>query len=666
MANYEFFYNGSASALSPEYSEIFTGYRIAPGRISSPTSIQTADQLREVSSRLAEGVKAVELSPINPEVFEAIPKQHLREIDRLTKLTGGEVSLHAPMIDPSGFTREGWSESEREQAERHLTSVVERSHELNPDGNVPVTIHASYVQGTEFALPDEKARKEIVGNLMRDFTAPREYGGLGLSQEEAMHKANMEAEKAYMVAVHRETGQMTAVKRELKITPEHPDEMRFQAPIEILRMINNGEWSSTLSRMQQMKKMSDDLLEQGESMQKSSHEMMRAQTIKKERGIPWDEDDKKRVREAEQMRGAAFEKFKKADAFISDVMAAARTSYNQAYKFDEAHRENLKKSTAAYQQVLAVRNEGVLRIPVGENKIAELPLYKKDPKTGRYYTNPEAYPEFVKMQSFAADRLVYDGLAKSNPQTYAPVEDFAVEKATKTLGNVAFNAFKKFGEHTPLINIENLYSGMAFSRAEDLKRLIEGTRNQFVQQAVSSGMLKEAEAKRMAEKFIGVTWDLGHLSMMRKGGYTEKHLIEETKKIAPYVKHVHLADNFGFTDSHLPPGMATIPHKPLLTELEKAGFKGKTVIEAGAFVQHFKTSPHPFALEGLGSPMYAAYMQPFWNQARATYGGYFAGYGTMLPEQHFSMYGAGFSGMPTELGGQMPGKQSRFGGTPME
>jgi len=29
------------------------------------------------------------------------------------------------------------------------------------------------------------------------------------------------------------------------------------------------------------------------------------------------------------------------------------------------------------------------------------------------------------------------------------------------------------------------------------------------------------------------------------------------------------------------------------------------------------------------------------------------------------MYGSGFTTMPVELGGQMPGSQSRFGGTPM-
>ncbi len=159
---------------------------------------------------------------------------------------------------------------------------------------------------------------------------------------------------------------------------------------------------------------------------------------------------------------------------------------------------------------------------------------------------------------------------------------------------------------------------------------------------------------------------MGHINLLRKGGFGKEKIIEETKKIAPYVKHVHLTDNFGFADTHLPIGMGEVPTKEMMKELEKAGYSGKHIVEAGGFVAQFKTSPHPYVLEALGSPLYSAYMQPFWNQARGTYGSYSAGYGTMLPEQHFSMYGAGFSTLPTELGGQLPGKQSRFSGTPTE
>jgi len=57
---------------------------------------------------------------------------------------------------------------------------------------------------------------------------------------------------------------------------------------------------------------------------------------------------------------------------------------------------------------------------------------------------------------------------------------------------------------------------------------------------------------------------------------------------------------------------------------------------------------------------------PTWNQAQGIQGSYFGGYGMTNPEQHHSLYGAGFTAMPVELGGMMPGGAgSRFGGAPM-
>ena len=91
----------------------------------------------------------------------------------------------------------------------------------------------------------------------------------------------------------------------------------------------------------------------------------------------------------------------------------------------------------------------------------------------------------------------------------------------------------------------------------------------------------------------------------------------------------------------------------------------RKIVESGAFVQHFKKSPHPFSLSAFDSPIYGMKAGPQWNQARDISGSYFGGYGTINPSQHHSMYGAGFTTMPVELGGQMPGGNSRFGGTPM-
>jgi len=139
------------------------------------------------------------------------------------------------------------------------------------------------------------------------------------------------------------------------------------------------------------------------------------------------------------------------------------------------------------------------------------------------------------------------------------------------------------------------------------------------------------------------------------------------QEIAKHVKHVHLTDNFGYSDSHLPPGMGNVPFKDILEKLEKAGYKGRKIVEAGGFVQHFGISPHPFTLEAMGSPIYSMYMAPYWNQAIALQQGYLGGYGQMLPQKNYETFGAGFAQLPIELGGQTPGAQgSRMSGKPME
>jgi hypothetical protein len=256
------------------------------------------------------------------------------------------------------------------------------------------------------------------------------------------------------------------------------------------------------------------------------------------------------------------------------------------------------------------------------------------------------------------------------PKIFEEAEVFATDKAAETFGNLAMKSYETFGENAPIIAIENFQPGGAFSTAEKLKELVEISRKNFAKQLVDEKGLSKREAKEIAEKHLGVTWDVGHLNMIKKKGFTDVDVLEETKKITEdksMVKHVHLTDNFGFADSHLAPGMGNVPFKKIMEQLEKTGRLGemKKIVEAGGFVQHFKRSPHGMSIAAFGSPIYGMSNKPYWNQISEMQGSYFGGYGTLNPPQHHSMYGSGFTTMPVELGGQMPGSQSRFGGTPM-
>ena len=157
-----------------------------------------------------------------------------------------------------------------------------------------------------------------------------------------------------------------------------------------------------------------------------------------------------------------------------------------------------------------------------------------------------------------------------------------------------------------------------------------------------------------------------HANFLRKQGYGKEDIIEEARKIGKHVKQLHITDNFGFSDSHLAPGMGNVPTKEQIDAIREGGKfdfdKGNLIVEAGQFAANFEQNPHLYSLEGLGSPVYHG--GPLWNDIRGLEGAYRTGFGEILPDVHFkSLYGGGFSNLPPELGGQIgggTGEKGRF------
>ncbi|NMB66975.1 sugar phosphate isomerase/epimerase, partial [Candidatus Woesearchaeota archaeon] len=233
------------------------------------------------------------------------------------------------------------------------------------------------------------------------------------------------------------------------------------------------------------------------------------------------------------------------------------------------------------------------------------------------------------------------------------------------ISDLAVDSFKKFKNTSPIISIENPPAGMGFSTGEELKEIIEKSREKFVEKLKSTGM-NEKKAREEAEKLIGVTWDVGHINMMRKYGYDSKNIVEETEKVAPLVKHVHLSDNFGFEHTELPMGMGNVPIKEIMEKLGKEGYDAKKIIEAGNWWQHFQRSPLKETLESFGSPIYSSGQAPYWNQSLGFQQNYYSGYGAFLPQKNYEIFGGGFSGLPSEFGGQLRQDNNRLSGNPLE
>jgi len=160
MASSESFYGGARYPLDPKYGSPSV-YGTSFSSLGTSVDARTANQIKEISEHLNSGVRVVEVAGHSPEVFEAIPRDHLKELNRMAKLTGTELTFHAPMVDPTGITQHGWEKMNQDAAENQLWSAIERSHDLNPKGNTCVTLHASTapLPPAEFKVKEGKEEK---------------------------------------------------------------------------------------------------------------------------------------------------------------------------------------------------------------------------------------------------------------------------------------------------------------------------------------------------------------------------------------------------------------------------------------------------------------------------------------------------------------------------
>ena len=574
-------YQGGYSSLDPEKNYVgnFLGMHIPSGDFALTTDPRNANFLQEVSSKLSTGVKNIEVEGISPDIFESVPQQHLKEINRLAKLTGINVTLHGPLIEASGFTKEGWSESNRQSAERQMIQAIERAHEINPEGSSPVTFHSSVI------LPGQikpKGKEEV---------------------EE-------------ILVINPQKGSINRIP----IKERHfPEEGKINVKKEIQK-INEEVWDQQLRNLAYYSDMGIDAIEKSKYLELGAME----------------EEKEGLEISPEFQRGRST--FNRGVTFLNDSYREFKDLYEIAYS----------SSNPEQKKVLNKLGEEITK---NVQKINENPRSK---------------------QSIVLRKEIIDkGIETLNnfievPEIYRPLEDFAREKSIDTFASGALNSYKKFKDKAPIISIENPPAGAAFSTGEELKKLVEESRKKFVEFAKKDG-ISESVAKAQAEKLIGVTWDVGHINMLRKYGYEAKDIVKESEKIKPLLKHIHLSDNFGFEHTELPMGMGNVPMKEIMKKLGKEGFEAKKVIEAGNWWQHFKTPPVQESLEAFGSPIYSMKMAPYWNQSIGLYQGYFGGVGPVFPQGNYNTFGAGFSQLPMELGGQIPGQQgSKLSGNKME
>ena len=630
VTNHEGFYKGSFSSLNSDYGN-FTGYRMSAAQLGFPGSPQTANQLGEAINAAKQGVKAFEVTMLQADMGETIPKQHFSEMKALMKLTGVKPSVHGPMIDAAGFDEKGnWGqEFGRVSNERRMFDTIEKAAMLDSKGNVPVVFHSAGVgtPGAEFR-PADKSAGEKGAVIERGAMINRETGQVAQTKER----------RSYF---------MSTSEKDFGLGKENIEKGGTLMTVRSSIDNNNAvEWDEKLKGV---------IIDKGKVDRALGQLWKNAESLNLANININSVEDKRRFNETLRNNPLVQDEMVKAEVLLENNNLTFRSLFNTAYKYGtDEQRKRLK----------GLSND-----------------WKKDSE--KYSSNPfqqqidssalqDSY--FTKFKDITSRKLIEkDGLIVSDerfgaPEIYQEINEFAMDKAATTFGNLAMKSFDKLGKNkAPVLAIEPFHPGAALSSTDDMIKLVKKSRKNFVEHLMEDKGYSKGKAKDIAEEKIGVTWDVGHINMIKKQGFTDKDIAAQTKKIAPMVKHVHLTDNFGFADTHLAPGMGNTPIKKILEELEKTGrfAEMRKITEAGAFVQHFKQSPHPLTMAAFGSPIYSMKAGPYWNQAHQIQGSYSGGYGTVNPQTHHSYFGAGFTTMPVELGGQMPGGESRFGGTPM-
>ena len=173
------------------------------------------------------------------------------------------------------------------------------------------------------------------------------------------------------------------------------------------------------------------------------------------------------------------------------------------------------------------------------------------------------------------------------------VEKYALDKSYDSYaqaGMYAMELTKRKHLDNPLtITMENIFPEQYGSHPEELKSLINKSRERMTDMLVTQKGYSESDAKSKANEHIRATLDTGHINTWRKyyqGSDKEfkNWLLKQTEDLAKsdIIGNVHLSDNFGYQDDHLAPGQGTTPVKEMMEILRKHGYKGPMTVEPGA------------------------------------------------------------------------------------
>ncbi len=210
---------------------------------------------------------------------------------------------------------------------------------------------------------------------------------------------------------------------------------------------------------------------------------------------------------------------------------------------------------------------------------------------------------------------------KENLKHIKPIADYGVDKSADTIARAAEYAYQKTRQKDPereiYVSPESFQPESYGSHPDEMRELIEKSREQFVERMKTKNGIREDKARELAKEHIKGTLDTGHFNMWRQHFKGDEDMSEEERDEAfkewyinevedlvksDMVGQVHITDNMGFDDEHLSPGQGNVPMDEVMDIIEEAGMDD-VIVEAGSF-NPVDVVPETF--EYFGSPIYGA------------------------------------------------------------
>lgn len=160
--------------------------------------------------------------------------------------------------------------------------------------------------------------------------------------------------------------------------------------------------------------------------------------------------------------------------------------------------------------------------------------------------------------------------------------------------------------YCPFPHIKKLFEDVKRRFVEDLKECLKFALDEGVLLALENIQSKYFFFYRLEDGLyfiqkvdgLGLTFDIGHayisaceLGFKKPENYIAKIVKEKLKN---HIFHVHLHDNFGVKDNHLPPGNGKINFKPIIKALRDIGYDKQIIVEVWN-----PQKPVDFGLKGL-------------------------------------------------------------------